>query len=128
MKEINYDHYFWQDKEIRLRAIQEEDWEGHYYNRFDTAARRLLDSEVELPPTIKEAKTFVERFSNFTPGTGRIMFTIETVNGENVGGINMNSIDEKNGTFSIGIQIDRDHRRKRLRYNCDDNSSKICFF
>jgi RimJ/RimL family protein N-acetyltransferase len=112
MKEINYDNYFWQDNGIRLRAIQEEDWEGHYYNRFDTPARRLLDSEVELPPTITEAKKFVERFSDFAPDAGRIMFTIETLNGENVGGININSIDEKNGTFSIGIQIDRDHRGK----------------
>jgi RimJ/RimL family protein N-acetyltransferase len=112
MKEINYDNYFWQDKGIRLRAIQEEDWEGHYYNRFDTSARRLLECEVELPPTITEAKRFVERFSDFPPGTGRIMFTIETLNGENIGGININSIDEKNGTFSIGIQVDRDHRGK----------------
>lgn len=40
------------------------------------------------------------------------MFTIENLNGENVGGINLNSINERNGTFSIGIQIDRDHRSK----------------
>jgi hypothetical protein len=79
MKEVNYDNYFWQDNGIRLRAIQEEDWEGHYYNQFDTSARRLLESEVELPPTITGAKKFVERFSDFAPGTGRIMFTIETI-------------------------------------------------
>jgi hypothetical protein len=35
MKEIDYTNYFWMDDEIRLRAIQAEDWEGHYYNRFD---------------------------------------------------------------------------------------------
>lgn len=29
-----------------------------------------------------------------------------------MGGINLNSIDERNGTFSIGIQIDRDYRGK----------------
>ncbi|MFK7697763.1 GNAT family N-acetyltransferase [Paenibacillus sp. HJGM_3] len=40
------------------------------------------------------------------------MFTIESLDGENVGGINLNSIDERNGTFSIGIRIDRDHRGK----------------
>lgn len=31
---------------------------------------------------------------------------------ECAGGINLNSIDERNGTFSIGIQVDRDHRGK----------------
>ncbi|WKL01586.1 GNAT family protein [Paenibacillus amylolyticus] len=40
------------------------------------------------------------------------MFTIVNMDGENVGGVNLNSIDERNGTFSIGIQIDRDHRGK----------------
>ncbi|MEK3767787.1 GNAT family N-acetyltransferase [Paenibacillus sp. FSL R5-0887] len=42
----------------------------------------------------------------------RLMFTIENLNGEYVGGVNLNSIDEKNGTFSIGVQVDRDHRGK----------------
>ncbi|MCC3373825.1 GNAT family N-acetyltransferase [Cohnella sp. REN36] len=110
MRQIDYSNYFWQDEVIRLRAIQPEDWEEHYINRFDTPARRLLECAVELPPTITEAKTFAENFSDFS--SNRLMFTIENMNGENVGGINLNSIDERNGTFSIGIQIDRDHRGK----------------
>ncbi|MCU6713195.1 GNAT family N-acetyltransferase [Paenibacillus sp. J5C_2022] len=112
MKEIIYSNYFWQDEDIRLRAIEYEDWEGHYYNQFDSHARRLLECAVELPPTITEAKNFVEKCSEFSSGNGRLMFTIEKLNGENIGGINLNSIDERNGTFSIGIQIDRDHRGK----------------
>src|SRR5690606_349877 len=55
---------------------------------------------------------FITRFGDFRPGTGRIMFTITTLDGQSVGGINLNSIDAKNGTFSIGVQIDRDHRGK----------------
>ena len=112
MKEINFNKYFWQNELVRLRAIEESDWESHYYNRFDTPARRLLNYEVELPPTIIEANEMIDRFSDFKPGTGRIMFTIVTVDGNNVGGLNLNSIDEKNGTFSIGMQVDRDHRGK----------------
>jgi len=110
MREINYDNYYWQNDLVRLRSFEEEDWEGHYYNRFDTPARRLLNYEVELPPTVEEAKGMIDHFIHFKPDTGRLMFTIETLDGENVGGINLNSIDEKNGTFSIGMQIDRDHR------------------
>ncbi|WP_432666945.1 GNAT family protein [Wukongibacter baidiensis] len=112
MRDINYENYFWQDELVRLRSIQDNDWEAYYYNRFDTSARRLLNCEVELPPTEKEARGFVENFIDFTPGKGRLMFTIENNDGENVGAINLNSIDEKNGTFSIGMQIDRDHRGK----------------
>jgi len=40
------------------------------------------------------------------------MFTIENLDSENIGALNLNSIDERNGTFSIGMQIDRDHRGK----------------
>ncbi|TLS52205.1 GNAT family N-acetyltransferase [Paenibacillus antri] len=112
MKEINYSNYYWQDEQIRLRAIESNDWEAHYYNRFDSPARRLLECVVELPPTIEEAKKFAETFAGFPSGSGRIMFTITTLNDENIGGINLNSIDERNGTFSIGIQINRDHRGK----------------
>jgi RimJ/RimL family protein N-acetyltransferase len=110
MKEINYTNYYWQDEVLRLRAIQAEDWEGHYYNRFDTPARRLLECAVELPPTLAEAKKFSETFSDFSTGNGRLMFTIENLKSENIGGINLNSIDERNGTFSIGIQIDQNYR------------------
>lgn len=92
--------------------MNERDWEDHYYNRFDTPARRLLDYEVELPPTISEAKALIDRFADFKPGTGRLMFSITTHEGQSVGAVNLNSIDEKNGTFSVGMQIDRDHRGK----------------
>jgi RimJ/RimL family protein N-acetyltransferase len=112
MREIDFSNYFWQDEEVRLRAIQVEDWEGHYINRYDTPARRLLECAVELPPTIAEAKKFTETYADFSSENTRIMFTIENMNGDNVGGINLNSIDERNGTFSIGIQIDRDYRSK----------------
>ncbi|WP_028612852.1 GNAT family N-acetyltransferase [Paenibacillus harenae] len=110
MRNIDFSKYFWQDEAIRLRAIQPEDWESHYINRFDSPARRLLECAVELPPTVTEAKSFADRYSDFS--SNRLMFTIEDLDGENVGGINLNSIDERNGTFSIGIQIDRDHRGK----------------
>jgi RimJ/RimL family protein N-acetyltransferase len=112
MKPINYDTYYWQDDMVRLRAVEPDDWELHYYNRFDSPARRQVDYAVELPPTEAEARAFVERFKDFAEGTGRLMFTVENMQGEAVGGVNLNSIDERQGTFSIGMQIDRDHRGK----------------
>ncbi len=108
--EIDYSAYFWQDDLVRLRAMREDDWERHFLNRFDSEARRLLQTEIELPPTMSEAKALVAKFVDFAPGTGRLMFVIETLDGKVVGGLNLNSIDERNGTFSIGMQIDRNHR------------------
>ena len=112
MREINYEDYFWQSGLIRLRGVQENDWESHYINRFDTPARLLLNYEVELPPTLKEAHQANDAFADFDLSQGRIMFTIETLEGDNVGGINLNSIDERNGTFSIGMQNDGLERGK----------------
>lgn len=112
MKPIRYEAYYWHNELVRLRAVEEDDWESHYYNRFDTLARRLVNYAVELPPTEAEARAFAAQFADFATGTGRVMFTIENHEGEVVGGVNLNSIDERNGTFSIGMQIDRDHRGK----------------
>ncbi|SDT52600.1 Protein N-acetyltransferase, RimJ/RimL family [Paenibacillaceae bacterium GAS479] len=72
----------------------------------------VLQCAIELPPTISEAKKFVEDNTDFSSTNGRIMFTIEDLNGESLGGINLNSIDERNGTFSIGIVIDKPYRGK----------------
>ncbi|WP_440118976.1 GNAT family N-acetyltransferase [Paenibacillus sp. QZ-Y1] len=110
MRESDYTDYYWQDEKVRLRAIQEEDWESCYISGFDTPARILLECVVELPPTVSESKKFVGENANFTSTNGRIMFTIENLKGDSVGGINLNSIDERNGTFSIGIVIDKEYR------------------
>lgn len=112
MNEINYKTYYWQNDRVRLRAMTPEDWEVHYLNCFDSEARRMLQYELELPPTIDHQKKSIEGFSNFNPDSNRLMFTIENLEGDNVGAFNLNSIDERNGTFSIGMQIDRNHRGK----------------
>lgn len=112
LQKVDYSNYFWQDDKVRLRAIQPEDWQGDYLSKFDTPARRFLACAIELPPTISGSKTFAEENADFSPKNGRIMFTIENEEGKNIGGINLNSIDERNGTFSIGIIIDKEYRGK----------------
>ncbi|WP_342555660.1 GNAT family protein [Paenibacillus sp. FSL R7-0652] len=110
MRTIDYSQYYWQDDKVRLRAIEEEDWESVYAEGFDSPARILLECAVELPPTISGAKQFVEQNAAFSSTNGRIMFTVENLDGDIIGGINLNSIDERNGTFSIGIVIDKPYR------------------
>ncbi len=112
MREINYCNYYWQNETVRLRAMLPEDWENHYEDLYDSIARRRLQYEVELPPTEAHQKHVTEIFSNFDPKSGRLMFVIETLDGKPVGGVNLNSIDERHGTFSIGMQIGGIHRSR----------------
>jgi RimJ/RimL family protein N-acetyltransferase len=112
MAEIDYSKYFWQNDLVRLRALRAEDWERSFQSRFDSEARRVLNYEIELPPTEVGVQADIAKYTAFAPGTGRLMFGIETLSGEVVGGLNLNSIDERNGTFSIGMQIDPSHRGK----------------
>ena len=112
MKPISYENYYWQNELVRLRALTFEDWEQGYHNYFDSKARFFLQEEMELPPVVTNVQEEYNRFANFNRETGRIMFTIETLNGISVGGLNLNSVNERNGTFSIGIQINVEYRGK----------------
>jgi RimJ/RimL family protein N-acetyltransferase len=112
MKEIDFSKYYWQNEAVRLRAPKTSDWEEHFYNYFDSEARFLLESELELPVDAEAAEENQKQNSNNCKQGGRIIFTIETLDGVNVGGMNINGIDERNGTFGIGMQIHREYRGK----------------
>lgn len=102
----------WEGKKIRLRAIKESDWEQRNKDTSDSNGFRLLNFGVELPKTEEMDREFIEEYINFKNTEGRIMFAIESLEGEHVGGINLNSIDYKNGTFSVGIRIYRPFRKR----------------
>lgn len=112
MKEINYDNYFWQAEGIRLRAVKPEDMDNKLDNYLDTQGRRFLNYEVELPRSREALSKSFDIFYDFAPGTGRLMFTIETLEGEGVGSLNLCGIDYRNGKFGIGIEVDVRHRGK----------------
>ena len=104
--------YFWQGEKIRLRGILESDWEEWLDDFGDSNAIRLLNWGLELPKSPEIAKATFAQWADFKNIANRIMFTIETLDGEPVGGINIHSKDEKNGTFSFGIRVNRNHRHK----------------
>ncbi len=113
MKPISFDNYYWQNELVRLRAYTPEDWEQTYPDLFDSPARFLLEEQVELPPVMAQWQEKSRTWAGFNiKETGRLMFTTETLAGEAVGGLNLNSIDERQGTFGIGIQIDVGERGK----------------
>lgn len=112
METISYDKYYWQNKLVRLRATVAEDWEAHYNSCFDSEARFLLQEEMELPPTKTEHEEFSKKWDNFNQTEGRLMFAIEALDGKPVGALNLNGVNERHGTFSIGIQIYTGERGK----------------
>lgn len=109
---IDYSTYYWQTDRIRLRPATNEDWSAFYENYFDTPARFLLDSLVELPLNKEDAKMVWEGFIENSKKEGRINFTIESLEGIMIGSMSIAGIDERNGNFGIGMQINRDQRGK----------------
>ena len=105
MKPISYDNYFWQNELVRLRACTPEDWEAGYPSMFDSPARFFLEETLELPPVIATMQEQFKTWANFSKETGMLMFTIETLKGKAVGGLNLYMINERHGTFCIGIQV-----------------------
>jgi len=112
MKPISYENCYWQNELVRLRAATFEDWKDAYPNYFDSKARFLLEEEIELPPVAATVQEQYKRLASFNKKTDRLMFTIKTLDGIAVGGLNLNSINERNGTFSIGIQMGVDYRNR----------------
>lgn len=104
--------YYWESARIRLRAMRKEDMDLWLEDDKDSEGVRCLNPGMELPKTTADAAAFAERYCNFNNESERIMFSIETLSGQLVGGININSIDQRNGTFSTGTRIYRQFRHK----------------
>lgn len=97
---------FWEGNLVRLRPMRSDDrhkWLAD--EQADTAGVRFLNAGMTLPVSEHEARAFVERYANFNNREERIMFSIETLDGELVGGINIHSMNRKNGTFETGSRI-----------------------
>jgi RimJ/RimL family protein N-acetyltransferase len=108
----NYSRYFWQGEKVRLRPLQIEDAEQGFMNSLDSPSRQLLQLGIELPTSVEILRSSLEKYVGCKDADGVIVFVIETHEGVNVGGISLHSRDQKNGTFSFGIVIDREHRGK----------------
>ena len=105
------DSYYWQGERVRLRPMHAEDvglWLAE--ERSDSEAVRFLNYGMDLPKSEHAAQLFSERYAEFNNRRERIMFSIESLQGELIGGINIHSMNEKNGTFETGSRIYRAFR------------------
>ena len=88
---------------VRLRAIEPSDAETLFRHRQDTEISRR-DARIQWPRSLA---TIRQRLEN--PGDGQstddIQLAITTLDNQLVGGIDVQSTDRRNGTFSIGIGL-----------------------
>lgn len=101
---------YWQGRRIRLRAMVREDLDIWLEEEKNTEDVRLLSYGVELPKNAHSADEFALQYANFNNSHERIMFTIELLEGDVIGGINIHSMDQKNGTFGVGERIYQAYR------------------
>jgi RimJ/RimL family protein N-acetyltransferase len=102
--------YFWQGELIRLRPLTLADTSLWLAEATDSEAIRFMNYGLELPPKVNAAEEFGERYAEYNNLNERIMFSIETLAGQLVGGINIHSMNRKNGTFETGTRIYRPFR------------------
>ena len=111
-KGLDYSRYFWQGERVRLRPLRLEDAEAAFIASLDSPSRQALQLGVELPASVEGIRSSLEKLVDCKDADGVIIFTVETLEGENVGGLSLHSRDRKNGVFGFGVVIDRPHRRK----------------
>ena len=109
---IDYSNYFWQGDKVRLRPVSVDDAENRFLWSLDSPSRQVLQLGIELPTSVAKLKEVLARYADCQDVNGIIIFTIEDLEGNDVGSISWHSRSPKNGTFSFGINISRPHRGK----------------
>ncbi len=109
---MDYSRYFWQGDLVRLRPLRADDAEQCFIDALDSPSRQVLQLGIELPRTVENWREFLTRFADCKDVDGIIIFSIDDLNDNNVGGISYYARNRKNGTFSFGLDIARPHWRK----------------
>lgn len=109
MNKNEYENYYWQNDRIRLRLGLPKDTHYSYLVDLDSAGMLLVQEEVPLPPV---KQMIEENGESAQPNIAAPAFTIETLDGEYIGHIHFNYINERHGTFSIGMINYRNQRGK----------------
>jgi len=103
---------YWHGRKIRLRAIEAGDAQTIYDWNLDSERARLLDF-VWPPSSLASVQAWVETQSKQNRlEEDRYAWVIEDLLGNPVGTISTHHCDLRSGTFSYGIDIAAEHRRK----------------
>ncbi|MFN2322387.1 MAG: GNAT family N-acetyltransferase [Trueperaceae bacterium] len=102
---------YWQGPHIRLRPMHRDDVDLWLVEeQEDAEATYFLNAGMPLPKSRHDADAFATKYAEFGSSEERLMFSIETLDGTLVGGMNLHSMDRTNGTFQTGSRIYRAFR------------------
>ena len=107
---MDYSHYFWQGESTRLRPFRLEDAELRFIASLDSPTRQAHVGGIELPTSVELQKAWLEKVSGCQDNGSIVLFAMENLTGATVGWVSLHSRDQKNGTFSFGVAVYRDHR------------------
>ena len=107
---LDYSCYFWQGESTRLRPFRLEDAELRFIASLDSPTRQAHMQGIELPASVELQKAWLEKVAGCQDNGGLILFATENLIGDTVGWVSLHSRDQKNGTFSFGVAVYRDHR------------------
>lgn len=108
MQDASKTGYYWQGEIVRLRSFRESDIGPKWQEYQDSHARQMLEYRIELPVMSREQ--YAELLTSPDDDPRRISLYVENHDGGLVGWLNLFDLDERHGTFGVGISIFRDHR------------------
>ena len=109
--------YFWSYKNILVREMTEGDYLKNREMLFVSRDARFYDNDVKLPPVTEGLTQREEAHLGFGGDGTRLEFAVVNLQGEYVGNVNLHSIDQKNGTFSISFYFLHKERKKGYATN-----------
>ena len=102
---------FWQGKNIRLRAIEPSDAE--YFAKWNLDSERSAHLAFVWPPTSASSMmAWASDQSKRKLENDTFFWVIENMFGEPVGSISTHDCNPRDGTFSYGVDVAAEHRRK----------------
>lgn len=109
--------YFWMYQNILVREMTETDYIKNREILFHSKDARFYDNDVKLPPVTEELTEREEEHLGFGGDGTRLEFAVVNFEGEYVGNVNLHSIDQKNGTFSVSFYFLQRERNKGYATN-----------
>lgn len=104
-------HNFWQGQRLRLRGIEPADAEHFIRWNLDSERARHLDF-VWPPQSDAAVRAWVAEQSGKLLEHDTFNWVMESLVGEPVGAISTHDCQPRNGTFSYGLDVAREHQRQ----------------
>ena len=101
----------WLGEGIRLRSLEEEDWQSIFKWNQDADKMRRFD-RVQFPPSKAGTKKWVQKKVANNGKGDEYIWIIEDKEGHPVGTTSTFFVDQRIGTFYYGIAIDQEYRRR----------------